>query len=136
MLHADLSRSDAGTPIIQPWDYVAMRRHAAGLSIEQVAAALGGRAYERHLRLIETPGVRMKIIADLSVAMPFSNDVYRQLADLPPHQHPALCLRCGWDAHTDIPDRLDGLSTWSREGASLCTRSEQHDRPQELSQCA
>ncbi|WP_449471962.1 hypothetical protein [Sphingobium chungangianum] len=136
MLHADLSRSDAGTPIIQPWDYVAMRRRAAGLSIEQVANALGGKAYERHLRKLELPGVRIKIVANLSAAMFFSENVYRQLADLPPHQHPRLCGSCGWDAHTDQPDRQDNLTTWSRQNAAICTRCEQALDAQELSRCA
>jgi len=125
MRHVDLSRSTVGTPVIQPWEYVAMRRHAAGLSIEQVASTLGGKAYRRHLRMLETPGIRIKIIADLSVVMPFSEDVYRQLADLPAHQHPPLCVRCGWDEHSEVPDRLDGLTTWSRENPAICTRCEQ-----------
>lgn len=125
MRHVDLSRSNAGTPVIQPWEYAAMRRRAAGLSIEQVAAALGGRAYERHVRMLETPGIRIKIVANLPVAMPFSEEVYRQLADLPPHQHPRLCVRCGWDDHADVPDRFDCHTTWSRENPAICTRCEQ-----------
>lgn len=55
MRHVDLLRSTTAAPIVQPWEYVAMRRRAAGLSIQQVAQALGGRAYERHQRLLETP---------------------------------------------------------------------------------
>lgn len=125
MRHATLSRSIASTPVIQPWDYVAMRRKAARLSIEQVAQALGGRAYERHLRLLETPNMRVRIVADLNVALPFSDDVYRQLADLPPHQHPRLCLGCGWDDHSTLPDYRDGYITWSRENEAICTRCEQ-----------
>jgi hypothetical protein len=125
MRHVALLHSTAASPVIQPWDYVAMRRRAAGLSIEQVAQALGGRAYERHLRLLETPGMRVRIVADLNVAMPFSNDVYRQLADLPVHQHPRLCQRCGWDERTDVADRVDGLTTWSREDEAICTHCEQ-----------
>ena len=125
MRHVDFSRSDVGTPIIQPWEYVAMRRRDAGLSIEQVAATLGGRAYERHLRMLETPGIRIKIIANLPVVMPFSEEVYRQLADLPPHQHPRLCLGCGWDDHADVPDRFDCQTTWSRTNPTICTRCEQ-----------
>lgn len=136
MLHADLSRSTTEAPIIQPWDYVAMRRRAAGLSIEQVAAALGGKAYERHLRMLETPGIRIKIVANLSSVLAFSEDVYRQLADLPPHQHPRLCANCGWDDHTDQPDGKDNLTTWSREDPAICTRCEQHDDAQELRRCA
>ncbi|WP_278984582.1 hypothetical protein [Sphingobium yanoikuyae] len=125
MRHVDLLRSTAAVPVMQPWDYVTMRRRAAGLSIEQVAQALGGRAYERHLRLLETPGMRVRILADLNTVLPFSDDVYRQLADLPPHQHPRLCQRCGWDEHSDVPDRADGLTTWSRADATICTRCEQ-----------
>lgn len=125
MRHATLSRSTASAPVIQPWDYVAMRRNAAALSIEQVAQALGGRAYERHLRLLETPNIRLRIVADINVALPFSDDVYRQLADLPPHQHPRLCQCCGWDEHSALPDYRDGYITWSREDAAICTRCEQ-----------
>lgn len=125
MRHATLSRSVASTPVIQPWDYVAMRRKAAGLSIEQVAQALGGQAYERHLRLLETPNMRLRIVADINLALPFSDAVYRQLADLPPHQHPRLCQSCGWDERTDVPDRGDGLTVWSRNDDTICTRCEQ-----------
>jgi hypothetical protein len=125
MRHATLSRSIASTPVIQPWDYVAMRRKAAGLSIEQVAQALGGRAYERHLRLLETTNMRVRIVADLNVVLPFSDEVYRQLADLPPHQHPRLCQGCGWDDHSTLPDYRDGYITWSREDEAICTRCEQ-----------
>lgn len=125
MRHAPLSRSTASVPVIQPWDYVTMRRKAAGLTIQQVAQALGGRAYERHLRMLETPNIRLPIVADLNVALPFSGDVYRQLADLPPHQHPCLCQSCGWDERTDVPDLGDGFTVWSREDDTICTRCEQ-----------
>lgn len=125
MRHVDLLHSTTAAPIVQPWEYVAMRRRAAGLSIQQVAQALGGRAYERHLRLLETPGMRMRILADLNIALPFSDDVYRQLADLPPHQHPRLCLGCGWYERSDVPDGHDGLTTWSRVNDAICIRCEQ-----------
>lgn len=125
MHHAGLSCSTTASQVIYPWDYVAMRRRAAGLSIEQIATALGGRVFLRHLRALETPGLRLREIVDLSPVMACSADVYRQLADLPPHQHPILCISCGWDARTDQPDRRDGLSTWSRTKPGHCTRCEQ-----------
>lgn len=125
MHHADLRHAIAATPVIQPWDYVAMRRNAAGLTIDQLAAALGGKLFARHLRAIETPGLRLQQIARLNQVIPFSATVYRQLADLPPHQHPRLCQRCGWDAHTDQPDGHGGLITWSRTDDAICTRCEQ-----------
>jgi hypothetical protein len=125
MRHANLLHAAPATPVIQPWDYVAMRRNAAGLSVEQLATALGGKVYERHLRAIETHGLRFQQIAALDQAMPFSASVYRQLADLPPLQHPRLCQRCGWDAHTDQPDGCGGLITWSRTDDAICTRCEQ-----------
>lgn len=125
MHHADLRHATAATPVIQPWDYVAMRRNAAGLTIDQLAAALGGKLFARHLRAIETPGLRFQQIARLDQVIPFSATVYRQLADLPPHQHPRLCQRCGWDAHTVQPDGCDGLITWSRTDDAICTRCEQ-----------
>jgi hypothetical protein len=126
MRHVDLLRTTtAPVPVIQPWDYVTMRRRAAGLSIEQVAQALGGRAYERHLRMLETTGMRVRILADLDKVLPFSEDVYRQLADLPVHQHPRLCHGCGWDAGSTLPDFRDGYITWSRVNDAICTRCEQ-----------
>ncbi|ATI79436.1 hypothetical protein [Sphingobium yanoikuyae] len=125
MHHADLRHATVATPVIQPWDYVAMRRHAAGLTIDQLAAALGGKLFARHLRAIETPGLRFRQIAPLEQVMAFNAAVYRQLADLPPHQHPRLCQRCGWDAHTDQPDGGDGLTTWSHVDDAICTRCAQ-----------
>ncbi|KAK0347506.1 hypothetical protein LTR94_002361 [Friedmanniomyces endolithicus] len=125
MCHVDLPLDTAATPVIQPWDYVALRRKASGLSIEQLAIALGGKVFERHLRAIETPALRFQQIAPLGQAMPFSTDVYRQLADLPPHQHPRLCQRCGWDSRTNQPDGNDDLTTWSRTISAICTRCEE-----------
>lgn len=125
MHHALLSSTTAGTPVIFPWDYVAKRRRAAGLSVPALATMLGGKIYERHIRALETPGLRLRDVADLSVAMPFSVDVYRQLADLPACQHPPLCAGCGWDAHSHQPDLHDGLTIWSRLIPEICTRCEQ-----------
>lgn len=129
MRHVDLLRSATTVPVIHPWDYVALRRKAAGLSISQLAHALGGRVYERHLRAIETPGLRFQQIAALDRAMPFSAAVYRQLSDLPVHQHPRLCRACGWDVHLTQPDGHGGLTTWSRADDTLCTRCAPPERP-------
>lgn len=125
MRHDTLSLSTAGSPVIYPWQYVGMRRRAAGLTIDQLAARLGGRVHVRHLRALERPGLRFVDIADLGSVISFSAAVYRQLADLPAHQHPRLCSDCGWDAHTDQPDRHDGLTTWSEHAPDRCTRCEQ-----------
>lgn len=56
---------------------------------------------------------------------PFSADIYRQLAELPPEQHPRLCRRCGWDEWTDQPDREGNDTAWSAEHPEYCTRCEQ-----------
>lgn len=117
-------------PVITPWEYVRMRREAARLTIAQAARPYWHRAehredVERVTRMLEQPGFRMKTGYDCSRAFPFSADVYRQLADLPPHQHPRLCLECGWDELTTQFDTNGDDTTWSREDERICTRCEQ-----------
>lgn len=119
MRHAPLPDPAAACPVITPWDYVAMRRRAAGLSLDQMAAAL--RITPRLARVLETPGLRLQRHVNLSPAMPFSAAVYRQLADLPPHQHPRLCMQCGWDENSDQPGPNGHALAWSQETAGLCS---------------
>jgi hypothetical protein len=108
---ADATPTDPpAMPPLKAWDYLRLRREAAGLSIEQV-----GRELYRSLsmqsggiqlaRLLETAGWRAidgRTIAKLAAIFPFDPGVYRQLADrdLPPEEHPPVCRGCGcsyWD---------------------------------------
>lgn len=115
--------------VFTPWAYVAARRAAAGLTQTQLAAALSPRrwphTYMAHVVALETPGLRLQTTVDLSGAMPISMDVYRQLADLPPHQHPRLCETCAWDERTAQPDRNGDETTWSRDNPAICSCCEQ-----------
>lgn len=127
-----LSMLDKGEAarVIMPWDYVRMRREAARLSHADVARPYWHRPehqddVERNVRALEQEGVRGQWNVDLSRAMPFSADIYRQLADLPPHQHPKLCRTCGWDEFTTQYDMTGDDVTWSREQEDICTRCEQ-----------
>jgi len=117
---------------IRPWDYLRLRREAAGLTIEQAARPFWHRPEHRadceeNLRFFEQTGTVMKRVHDLDIprAFPFSADVYVQLASLPPEQHPRLCRRCGWDEWTVQPDRAGDDTSWSAEDPTLCTRCEQ-----------
>jgi hypothetical protein len=128
-----LDRPGETSRVIMPWEYVRLRRKAAGLTIEQAA-----RPYwchpehradaERNIRRLEEPDYRLSghfRFADMSRSFPFSVDVYRQLCLLPPHQHPALCHKCGWDEHTGQYDMNGDYVTWSRQRDGICSRCEQ-----------
>ncbi|WP_313228542.1 hypothetical protein [Sphingobium yanoikuyae] len=126
----------APRPVVMPWEYVAMRRTAAGMTIEQAARPYWHRLehradVERNISALETVGFRMKrdfFVADMSRAYTFNLDVYRQLCDTPPDQHPRLCLACGWDQWSTQYDTNGEEATWSQSDPDLCTRCEQLDR--------
>lgn len=136
-LHAMLDRSrPAVRSVVLPWEYVRMRRQAAGLTIEQAARAHWSRPehradVERNIARLETPGFRVERYffgADMSPSYSFSLDVYRQLCCASPDRHPHLCLACGWDQWTHQYDTLGNDVTWSASDPDLCTRCEQLHR--------
>lgn len=123
---------------VQPWDYIRLRRQAAGLSIEQAARHFS-QSDERlpaciaNIRSFETAGVRVKNIEGMKLdrAVPFDPSVYVQLRDDPPSTHPRLCSGCGcssWTAcHCSDGGECrieDGLCTRCREKAEWMARSE------------
>lgn len=118
-------------PVITPWAYVKMRRVAARLTIAQAARPFWVRPehqfdVESRFRDLETKGLRFqRLYRTLGVTYFFSHDVYHQLANLPPHQHPRLCVRCGWDEHTQQYDHNGCDTTWADDDSGHCTRCEQ-----------
>ena len=119
-------------PPIAPWEYIRMRRKAAGLTIEQAAKRFYARDEHRagviaNLTMFETPGVKVKRISDVDLkrAFPFDPEVYRQLVELPPDRHPTLCRVCGWDQWMPETDLNGEDVAWSAGQAGICTRCEQ-----------
>lgn len=139
-LLAMLDEEKPARPVVMPWDYVRMRRKAAGLTIAQAAAHYWKRpehqaAVERTIAELETVGYRMQqhfFAADMSRAYSFSVDVYRQLCDTPADQHPRLCLACGWDQWATQYDTNGQDVTWSEADPEICTRCEQLERSKEI----
>lgn len=129
MRHSPPPSASSAATIVYPWEYVAMRRRSAGLSQEALATAMSfyhePHTYLTHIRSLETVGLRFRNVVNLSRAMPFSMEVYRQLADLPPQQHPRLCAQCGWDEHTQQQDCNGDNAAWSRRLPTICTCCEQ-----------
>jgi hypothetical protein len=85
---------------VMPWDYIRMRREAAGLSIAQAARPFWHHGahqadVERNFRRIETVGIRMKRLWSMTRAFPLSLTVYRQLCDTPADRHPACAGPAG-----------------------------------------
>ena len=119
-------------PAVLPWDYVCMRREAAGLSIADAARPYWHHAehradVERNFLTLETVGFRVKqhfFVLDMSRSYRLNIAVYRQLCDDRPDQHPRLCLACGWDEWTDQLDWHDNAVTWSAHDPELCTLCE------------
>ncbi|MFT3967385.1 MAG: hypothetical protein QM690_16035 [Sphingobium sp.] len=120
-------------PVLQPWEYVRLRREAAGLSIEEAARPYWHRP--EHRAEVEAIVRRQEEIGfhptagfgahDMARAYPFSLDVYQQLCTLPADQHPRLCLHCGWDRWTGQADLRGDETRWSAHDPDSCTRCEQ-----------
>lgn len=109
MLSADL-------PPLTPAAYIRLRREAANLSFERVVQALapkeGFAAARAFLRLLETPGAKVKdekALRLLQRVFPFDVEVYGQLANEPADRHPSVC-------------RVRGCSFWDAE--NLCAPGE------------
>jgi hypothetical protein len=111
---------------VMPWDYIRMRREAAGLSIAQAARPFWHHGahqadVERNFRRIETVGIRMKRLWSMTRAFPLSLTVYRQLCDTPADRHPRLCRACGWDEWTPQLD-VEGFDcTWAQADPRICS---------------
>lgn len=109
-----------------PARYVRLRRRAAGMSVEAVAAAMESRERYRPeaaalIRMLETPGVtaRHRTTLDyVAAVLPIDPDVYHQLATEPAERHPRVCHGCGCSAH-DLCRGAAGVCTLEH---TLCTR--------------
>ncbi|WP_374414229.1 hypothetical protein [Novosphingobium colocasiae] len=118
---------------VMPWDYIRMRRLAAGLSIEQASRPFWHHDrhrgdVERNMARIETVGFRVKRLWDMSRAYPLSLAVYRQLCDMPSDQHPHICRACGWDEWSSQFDNEGFDCAWSATDPEICTLCEQTNR--------
>jgi hypothetical protein len=102
------------TTPMTPWDYIRLRRVAAGLTrvrlVDMIMLA-GAKPYRARtkraltqekviawLELVETPGTRIvnRTHLDLlALVLPIDADVYVQLATEPADRHPTLCRSCG-----------------------------------------
>lgn len=136
MLH---ETEPAARPVVMPWEYVKMRRQAAGLTIAQVANDFWVRSEHRQtvesrFADLERENLRFKrLYITQGLRYVFSIDVYHQLANLPPHQHPQLCLACGWDQWTTQYDIRGEEVRWSEDDPDLCTRCDQLGRQKVIS---
>lgn len=113
---------------LTPARYLALRRSAAGMSINAVAITIA--ANKRDLTdardliaLLETPGAVARwpeTLDALRAAFRFDPDVYRQLATEPAARHPRICHGCGcsaWDPHIDA----HGIETLDWADETTCT---------------
>jgi hypothetical protein len=96
-------------PTMTPASYLRLRRKAAGLGKDQVAARLSPRVSDRGdarmlVDMLETEGCKARkpeTLDALRAVFAFDPDVYRQLATEPSDRHPQVCRGCGcskWDA--------------------------------------
>lgn len=121
---------------VMPWDYIQMRRLAAGKTIEDAARPYWHRPehqadVERNFRTLEQPGYRAerhRFGGDKSRSYRVSETVYRQLCDYPPEQHPRICRCCGWDEWSTQLDTEGFDCTWSAHDPEICTLCEQVKR--------
>ncbi|WP_267382205.1 MULTISPECIES: hypothetical protein [unclassified Sphingomonas] len=136
----------AGTAALTPAAYFALRRAAAGYSIDALARALliladnringprpnldETRARYRRMRdtimLLERPGAATgdaDLLLAIASLIPFDRAVYRQLATEPAHRHPRVCRGCGCSQSDPCITEQDGMEhvcRWATHTA--CTR--------------
>ena len=103
----DFRRTATPVPFAMPpmsaAQYLRLRRTAAGLSIDDVAARLAPRIADRAeaaglVRSLETPEryARARSTVDRFAAIiPLDPDVYFQLVEEPADRHPTICRGCG-----------------------------------------
>lgn len=118
-------------PPLRPWDYVRLRRLAAGLTIAQAARPHWHRPEHRAdveamTSRIERPGTVLRsepLVDGICRSHPFEPAVYRQLRDDPAESHPEVCRGCGCTRWSPCVGR-DGCDCTGHEGGS-CTVCEQ-----------
>lgn len=143
-LLAMLEDPEAIAPVVMPWDYIRMRRMAAGLTIEQAARPYWRREehradVERNFRTLESVGFQLRgnfYVADMSRSYRLNLDVYRKLCLTGPERHPRLCLACAWDEWTPEFDRDGHDVIWSETDPHLCTACELIGRPKLIGRTA
>jgi hypothetical protein len=121
---------------ISPGRYLRLRREAAGLSIEQIAAHLTSspsvaRDLAEQLQALERnepAGIDHELIDRLHVEHVFSFDlgVYMMLVGrrADPHSElplPGICRTCGCTWNDACQDDERGPCSWANEDATLCT---------------
>ena len=125
----DFTPPPPSLPPLTPAAYLALRRKASGLSVEEVARRLAKTpdavpVAADLLRSLETPGVVAKLchtLEHLRAAFAFEPEVYRQLQERP-GRHPNVCRSCGctaWDEPEPFGDAVRMVS------ATSCARCDQ-----------
>ncbi|SFR79670.1 hypothetical protein [Sphingomonas jatrophae] len=122
-------------PAMMPWDFIRLRREAAGVSIPELARRLDDvpehRAdVERNLRIWESPGVRLKLYLLETVnrrGFPIDIEIYRQLCEDPVDHHPTLCTGCACSVWTPCTTR-DGAECRHEEDGTCTACKEKAER--------
>lgn len=114
-------------PPLRPWEYIRLRRLAAGKTIAQAARPHWHRPEHRAeveaiVALDERTGVVLReewLVDAICRSFPFEPEVYRQLRDDPAEQHPDVCRGCGCTRWMPCIGR-DGEDCTGHEGGT-CT---------------
>ena len=131
-----LPRKPDATPLA-PWEYLKLRRKAAGLQVRDLAKRLADRrAYliaageplpdalgrlaaadmTALVLMLEATGSRARLrdtLDAIAAVIPFDPEVYLQLADAAPKRHPRVCRDCGCSAHDECHHERWGSCSWS-----------------------
>lgn len=140
MLHVPIShasrpaRTASAAAPLTPAAYLRLRRHAAGLSVEDVARVIAPRERDRAeaaalVRTLETDGCRARhtrTLRELRRAFRFDANVYRQLCEEPANRHPRICRDCGCSHYDPCEDfEHGGACGWAEpERCTSCERGE------------
>ena len=124
-------RASAPSTVLEPLTapaYLRLRRKAARLSIEQVAARIAPSITDRPdavllVTMLEGEGTKARhreTLDRLNSAFSLDPDVYRQLATEPADRHPQVCRGCGC-SHWDPCICGDGTGTCGWAAPNICT---------------
>lgn len=121
---------------ILPGEYMKLRREAAGLSIEEVAAQLAHTNADRidvrnEITLLEDdqPGLFIPLVMRMRAAFRFDPDIYLALLGFAQDAgstapRPRICTGCGCSWSDPCADDADSPCRWSARRVDSCTHCE------------
>lgn len=118
------------TPPMTPARYIALRRRAARLTVDEVAERLTSKAADQAeirqlVRTLETHGITARHVETLDLlrdAFPIDPDVYFQLMHDSADRYPRICSGCGCSKYDPCGHADNDECRWADDAGTICTR--------------